>query len=284
MKNIYHEPIGDYDVLTAITPASIDPEATKAAATPALAESAEFERVKSVQLKIAAARKEARDKAKLAEQRQKQIIAQLPPNAEPAKETIEADPKMKQYAAEWQAAHARIPALEEELKPLLDDYEKKREALFMAAPVYFLPGPGAVQASDEEAAPLEAKFAALQEHEKLTLQGSVIPDCRGVEYWKKTGGKWVKAKIEDIGVSLPAGSVLPEALTEAQRSEIADQENAARIAALSPEKKAAEKQAALDALADEADRLERRARIQGGDFDAVAWYGEHKTSVEAKYA
>ncbi|MDR1287993.1 MAG: hypothetical protein LBK08_10325 [Treponema sp.] len=268
MKNIYHETIGAYSVITAVTPPAIDPEAAKAAAAPALAASAEWERVKSVQLKIAAARKEARGKAAL------------------AREAEEAgnEAKAKQYAAEWHAAHARIPALEEELKPLLDAYEKKREALFMENPAYFLPGPGAVQASDEEAAPLEAKLAALKEHEKLTLEGEVIPDYRGVEYWQKTGGVWVKTKIEDIGIGLPGDAILPGSLSEAVLTEIAAQEEAARIAGLTPEQKAAGKQASLDALADEAARLEKRAQIQGNDFDAAAWYGEHKTAVEAKYA
>jgi hypothetical protein len=268
MKNIYHETTGGYDIITAITNPTIDPEATKAAVTPLLAESAEWERIKSVQLKIAAARKEAQDKAILARQ------------------ALEAgnEAKQAQYTAEWQAALARIPALEEELKPLVADYEKKREALFMANPVYFSPGPGAVQVDDETAAPLEEQFAMSGEHAKLTLQGPVIPDFRGVEYWRKQGGTWTKTKIEDIGVSPPSGSVLPENLTETQRAEIAAQEETSRIAAFTPQQKAAEKQVALDALADEAARLETRARIQGKDFDAAAWYAEHKTPIEAKYA
>ena len=154
----------------------------------------------------------------------------------------------------------------------------------MAAPAYFPPGPGVLQVNGEEAAPLETKLAALTEREKLTLEGEVIPDNRGLEYWKQTGGVWVKTKIEDIDVALPAGSVLPEALTQAQQAEIANQQDAARIAALTPEQKTAEKQAALDALADEAARLEKRAQIQGNDFDAAEWYAEHKTPIEAKYA
>jgi hypothetical protein len=37
-------------------------------------------------------------------------------------------------------------------------------------------------------------------------------------------------------------------------------------------------------MADEADRQERRAKIQGKDFDAAVWYQEHKAPIEAKYA
>jgi hypothetical protein len=268
MKNVHFETIGTRAVLTAVAAPTIDPEATKAAVAPSLAASAEWERIKSVRLKIAAARKEARDKAILARD---------------AYETGN-EAKVTQYTAESEAAAARIPALEEELKPLIADYEKKRETLFLENPAYFSPGPGAVQVSDDEAADFETKLAALKEHEMLTLEGEILPDYRGVEYWKKQGSAWVKTKIEEAGVPLPQGSVLPDNLTEAQHTEIDAQKEAARIAAMTPEQKAAEIQTALDALADEAARLEKRAQIQGGEFDAASWYAERKAPVEAKYA
>jgi len=53
---------------------------------------------------------------------------------------------------------------------------------------------------------------------------------------------------------------------------------------MTPEEKAAAKQAALDALADEADRLDRRAKIQQQAFDPVAWYREHSSTIEEKYS
>jgi hypothetical protein len=77
---------------------------------------------------------------------------------------------------------------------------------------------------------------------------------------------------------------LPADLTEAQRTEIAAQKEAKRIAALTPEAKETEKEARLDAAADEADRLERRAKIQGKDFDTAAYYAEKQSEIEAKYA
>jgi hypothetical protein len=76
---------------------------------------------------------------------------------------------------------------------------------------------------------------------------------------------------------------LSDDLTAEQQTEIAEQQESERIAGLTGEQKATEKQARLDALAEEADKLSRRAQIQGRDFDAAAWYAEKRDEVEAKY-
>jgi hypothetical protein len=124
----------------------------------------------------------------------------------------------------------------------------------------------------------------LKEHEKLAIEGAVIPDNRGVEYWRKQGGAWAKTKIEDAGVPLPPGAVLPESLTETQRAEIAAQEEAARTAALTPEQKAAEMEARINAVKREAALKKTEAEITGEEFDAKAWFNQQKAEIEAKYA
>jgi hypothetical protein len=132
---------------------------------------------------------------------------------------------------------------------------------------------------------LESKFKSLTGKQILDLDSAeILPDLRGTEFHVKIAGAWVEAKVEHIGEALPEGAVLPDDLTADQRAEIAEQMEEERIAALAPEAKAAERQSRLDALADEADRLSRRAQIQGDSFDAAAWYQEHKAPVEEKYA
>jgi hypothetical protein len=132
---------------------------------------------------------------------------------------------------------------------------------------------------------LESKFKSLTEKQILDFDSAeIIPDLRGTKYHLKTNGVWAGAEITAIGVALPGGAVLPDNLTAEQQAEIAEQAEAARVAALTPVAKAAEKQNQLNALADEADRLSRRAQIQGESFDAAAWYQEHKAPVEEKYA
>ena len=83
---------------------------------------------------------------------------------------------------------------------------------------------------------------------------------------------------------LPSGAVLQENLTPEQQKEIAEQQEAARIVAMSDEDKEKVKQAALDALADEADKQARRAEIQKKAFDPIAWYSERAGAIEVKYS
>jgi hypothetical protein len=138
--------------------------------------------------------------------------------------------------------------------------------------------------SETEYAIHKAKFDALGEHEWLAEDLEIVHDYRNSEYWRKANGRWGKSKIERLGETAPADAVLPDALTEAQSAEIAAQNEADRIAALTGEAKEAEKQTRLDAAADEADRLSRRAEIQGKSFDITAWYAERRDEIEAKYA
>jgi hypothetical protein len=133
---------------------------------------------------------------------------------------------------------------------------------------------------------LQAAFKSLGETQNqfLDFSGAVIPDWRGTKYHLKAGGIWTEVEIADVGIAVPEGAVFPDALTEEQRKEIAEQREAARIAALSPEARAAELSARLEDLADKADQLERRAHIQGKEFDPKSWYQEHKGLIEEKYA
>jgi hypothetical protein len=163
-------------------------------------------------------------------------------------------------------------------------YLEELDQLILQYAVYPPIGEGRMTVSPEEAAALDAKHKVLGEHERLTVEGQVIPDWVGSEYYRKDGAVWTKGKVEAIGAPLPEGAVLIPDLTAEQNQEIAAQHESVRISALSNEEKAKEKKNRLDALADEADRLERRAKIQGEEFDAVAWYQEHKAPIEAKYA
>jgi hypothetical protein len=182
------------------------------------------------------------------------------------------DPEATKVAVEKQIA--KNPALA----------EGDMETLFETYTAYSIVGPGRKCLTEAEHAEHKAKFDALREHERLTEGLAILPDYRGVEYWRQSGGRWGKAKIEQLGVAMPDGAVLDKDLSPEQRGEITAQQESDRVAGLSGEQKAAEKQARLDAAADEADRLSRRAQIQSKAFDAAAWYGEKAAEIEAKYA
>jgi hypothetical protein len=151
-------------------------------------------------------------------------------------------------------------------------------------------GPGRKAISEDAYATRKAKFEALKEHQLLTEGLEIIPDFRNVEYWQKQDGRWGKTKIEHIGEVIPSGAIVADALTAPQRAEIAAQEKADRIAALSPEDKAAEKQAQIKAVIHEAVIKKQEAELEAEvndtplTFDPVAWVRERKTEIEAIYA
>jgi hypothetical protein len=246
---------------------SVDPEATKAVVAGLLAKTPEYAQAQSHQAKISAQRKIAGEAYALAEKAH---------NAGDKKNTAI-------HNASYQAALGAIAVLEDELRPLVEAYEAEFARLYEENPVYFPCGPG--QCCCENYETLKAKFDALKERERLTDEGDVISDYRNVEYWHQgKDKKWVRVKIDNIGESPLMPFVLPENLTPEIQAEIAAQEEAERIAAMPKDDKAKAKQAALDALADEADRLDRRNKIQRKAFDPVAWYEEKAIEVEAKYA
>jgi hypothetical protein len=266
-KSARYRTIDGRDVVVSIQEAVADPAATAEAVKPLIEALPETAQARAIILKI---------------QAQQNIM--LDENAK-ATARREADPKADISAEEARRnqAKANVGVEEQNLRPVLEAIEAARPRLYAEAAVYFPPQEGEKHLSPAEEADLAGKWAALGEHEALTLTGEIIPDWRGAEYHLKTAGTWEKAKVERIGETLPEEAILPGDLTADQRAEIAGQEEAGRIAALDPEAKEAEKQARLDALADEADRLSRRAAIQGTEFDAAAWYRERKGPIEEKY-
>jgi hypothetical protein len=147
-----------------------------------------------------------------------------------------------------------------------------------------LPGPTTKVVSDEDGTATGEKLAMLTEHEKLTTEGTVIPDWRGTRYYIKNGGTWKQEEIKTIGEMLPEGAVPFDNLNHTQKLEIGIQNEDERIASLTADQKASERQAKLDAATDEADRLSKRAQIQGNAFDIASYYAGKKAEIEAKYA
>jgi hypothetical protein len=151
-------------------------------------------------------------------------------------------------------------------------------------------GPGRKAIDEDDGVAHKEKFEALGEHRRLTKDLETITDFRDSEYWQKQDGRWEKTKIELIGEIIPSDAFVADTLTAAQRAEIAVQEKADRIAALSPEDKAAEKQAQIKAVIHEAVIKKQEAELEAEvndtplTFDSVAWARERKSEIEAIYA
>jgi len=160
---------------------------------------------------------------------------------------------------------------------LLPNYRE----LFHKHKIFFPPGPGQQEMEDADAESLERALAALEPKQLLSITGEIIPNYAGTEYWMQTEGRWEKLKIERIGET-PEG-ILPDDLTPEQQEEIKAQEEETRICRMAPEARAEALQRELDALADEAARLEKRAQIQRKKFDPAAWYEEGAKKLNEKY-
>ena len=153
--------------------------------------------------------------------------------------------------------------------------------LFQEHKVYFSPGTNQLSANDAEAENLLQSLKTLEPHQCLCTDGGIIPDFVNTEYWAEDNGRWDKRKIERIGKE-PDG-ILQEDLTPEQQEEIRAQEEQDRIALMSPEELMEAQQRELDALADEAARLEKRAQIQQKAFDPIAWYQKAEQNTKVKY-
>jgi hypothetical protein len=282
-KAAKYETIDGHNIIYGFYDMTIDPAKTTEAVNEAAKALPEIAQARAVQVKI----KAQTDKVMAAGREKLEAVGK---GDTKRVETAEKD---------IQAATARIKAIEAELAPISAKIDAGKERLFYEKAAYFAPAANEQPLTEAEAKTIAEKLAALGEHGKLTVEGEVVPDWRGVEYWIKTGGQWAKAKIECINVEPPAGAVCGDALTPEQQAETATQHEAERITALTPEQKAAELQAALDAAADEAARLEKRDQIQRAaekssgesgtlalkpSFDATAWYTGKKTEIETKYA
>jgi hypothetical protein len=162
--------------------------------------------------------------------------------------------------------------------------EAELERLFNQHTVYADPGSGGELIQDDIAADILSKLADLKKYEKLKDNLKILSDWRGVEFWYKTNGVWFKEKIDQIGVMPPDGFILPDALTEDHRREIAVQEEMNRLTSLTAEQRVKEKEGALKTLQAEALRRKEMAEIADEQFDAKAWYQTEAAKINAKYA
>jgi len=244
-----------------------DPEATKAAVMPLLEKTPEHARLQNVKARLQAQAKTAQEEYALANEARK--------GGDKKSETL--------HAKAYNLAAACVEDTQAEIAPLADELSAAFTRLYDENKQYCDCGPHQCCCGGRYEA-LQAKYDALKEHERLDSEGRVWDDWRGVEYHFKENGKWKKDKIEFLGQKPPKGFVLQENITPEIQFEISAQQEAERLAAMTPEEKAKWKQNALDALADEADRLDRRNKIQRKTFDAQKYYDEGAAEIEKKYA
>ena len=193
----------------------------------------------------------------------------------------------RKFSDEYKLREGQTKEIEKELKPLARQYQAELKNQIRANAVYFIPKPGEEVIEDAEAATIKTKMeAAYAADSVLTRDMKQVCDYRGNIYYKKISGKWQGQEISRLGIEPAKGSVLAKNLSEADLTEITEQAEADRIAALKPDARQAEKEAIITGLANMANAMRGRLEIQGDSKalqKAQDWYNAEVAKAEAKY-
>jgi hypothetical protein len=171
--------------------------------------------------------------------------------------------------AAYDTAAAKIATLEVTLAAALSALDTFRTELFNSNATYFTPGKNESILSDSDYTALKKTYDALTGNQVLCVTGAVVADYRNTTYWTKTGGSWTSTTISTLGVSVPSGSIVEVDLTSAQKTEISDQTETARIAALSDADKLTESTAKKTAAKTAAANMYTEEIISGTDSAAA---------------
>lgn len=198
------------------------------------------------------------------------------------------------HATKAEKLYHAADVINDELKELKKVLVPKQYDIKRNNPHFHEPGRGLLQKLDGETwpeylariQPLEDQFLARNANEQVKTDGNVIPDFRGSKYSKKIGDEWGFGTIIAVGVTIPTGAIRDEDLTEAQKAEIADQNENGRMAGLSAEERAIEKDMAIDSALGQSINMRSGLEISG-DPDALIkaqdWYNSEVLKINDKY-
>ncbi len=270
MKTVFHANIDGQEIVLGFGEAwgLIDPMATAARIAEPLAATDECRQMQALNAEINARRQQAAQAYGIAEQARKRGDA----------------PTQTRQNAEYQAKCLEVAELEKLLPARIQAFEALRAKMILESAVYAHPPQGEDLIQDEQAAALAAKYAERGQAQQLLLDGSYVEDLRGREYW--VGPPWKRLQVAALGERPSAEAIPQELLTDAQRAEIIAQQEAERLAAFTPEERAAEAERARAAALNQAGQMRSEFEI-AGDAEALAksqaWYQGQLAEISAKY-
>ena len=252
MKTVFFANIDGFDIVMGIGDAVIDPMATSKIIDEPFQASDEVKALKTLNAQLDEVNKQA---------------SNLPPTPE----------NMTWY-------QKSTDDLKAQFGPVSDAIAVKRSALMAQYAVWCQPGGQENLVTDDQA----EKYQSLaKDGYKVKLDGTLVADNRNAVYWTKLSSGWTQTVITNLGDTVPAGSVLDSALTDDQRTQIQAQFEAARVAALTPDQKAAEaanaQQAAKAAVAAVQSEVAAGVSTQDALTSAVATYKTALNQINAKY-
>jgi hypothetical protein len=280
MKTIFHATIDGKEVVLGFGDANgfIDPRATETKIAPMLEALPETMQRLALETELA----DLRTKAAVAlNEASKNTPAVLPDGKVLSVGNQEL---MRRYNGEYQMHLGSVAEAEKRIPAIVGAFEAARAKLVVENAVYTHPKPGEDLMEDADAAEMAAKFATKGDGKALLLTGEYIADLRGRDFW--LASPWRHMVIDKLGEEIPAGAITPDQLTAGQLSDIAMEQEAQRISALSQEQRDAEvaraKAAALTSAAQTRSELEI-----AGDTKALAksqaQYAQALAEIDAKY-
>lgn len=176
-----------------------------------------------------------------------------------------------------------IASLGSLIETLKDVIRRKKKEYSETEAVYLDPPVGEYLLEEIQTEELQTKFDNLDPGHYLLIDGNVIEDLRGSEYWTKESGKWKRGTVEKLGQNIDEGKVRPDKLSKKDLEEI----EADRVSDLSPEKKQAEKERRIEAAKNSAVLMRGRLELED-DPDALSkaktFLAEQKAEIDASYS
>jgi hypothetical protein len=247
LKTIKTQKIDDYDIVIGICDAEsfIDQEATKIKVNKIIKDEKIYKDIEKFKDQLST----------YIYQSNKALV-----NAKKAKDKSERD----KFTNEYQSRQKDIKDIQNDLKPMAVEFEKKYRELILSNAEYFGLQEHEIYIEDSEAAKFETLMIdATQNGDLVDKDKNIIQDNRGKIYWLKSGDTWNKAEILNLGDIPAVGAKEFNDLSIEEKQEIIDQVETDRIAALSSTQKAEEKALKLSDLITQAAQMKSELEVQG---------------------
>lgn len=195
--------------------------------------------------------------------------------------------KLLELANLVMAKKGSIKSIEAELPEVDVNLKQKRISLMKIHAVYFEPGKDDVKISKAQVAEFRPKLKSRGKKQFLTLDGEIIDDNRGrITYFKNSDDSWNIKTIAVLNEKIDSLAIFSEDLTDEQRQEIGEYQEAVRVFELNPIKKLEELEAMKEQAAGQAAFMRSKLEIQE-DPDALTkakdWYNAEVVKLEDKY-
>jgi len=281
-KSLIVKKIDGFDVITGFQNRPIDPVATQHGSRQNIQnmpESLELKAKNEIQdgyrIKLLEARKNAKAYLYLAGQNRDKGESDTLNKSESAKQDKIANDLV-----------GTMNTVNDELKVLSMACKFACEKVLTDNPVYFEPRANEVVKDQAEIDDLTQKFKDKPDNAQLLENGGFVEDYRGKTYHDKLNGKWSAYTIDKIDFGLPVDAKFTDDLADIEKTEIAEQENTDRLAALSAEDKTAEFEGKKAGLAGQSQTMETSLKFDGDvDFTTKAqeFYNTELTKLKLEY-